>query len=378
MLASVVLGTASVAIWIYLVLGRGGFWRIKITSQQTPSLRRVVAVVPARNEVEVIAMSVASLLGQVDVDLRMIIVDDGSTDGTADTVRQVAGGVEDRVHVLCGCTLPAGWSGKLWAVQQGIEYARRFNPDYFLLTDADIVHQPGNVASLVSIAEGGGYGLASYMVKLECNTVAERLLIPPFVYFFLQLYPPTWISDPHSRAAGAAGGCILIRPEALQRAGAMQSIRNEIIDDCALARKVKRSGGRVWLGLTESAASIRPYQSLGAIERMFARSAFNQLRHSILLLIAAVIGLILTYFVPIMLCAGQLPWLGVVALALMFLSYYPMVRLYRLNVLWTVTLPAAAVFYAIATVDSAVRYWTGRGGEWKGRAQDLKSSGSSA
>ncbi|MGZ4787357.1 MAG: glycosyltransferase [Terriglobales bacterium] len=376
MTATAVFGIACVFIWLYLLLGRGGFWRVRRQREQAAPLRRVVAIVPARNEADVIAHSITSLLAQAGVDLRIVIVDDNSADGTGDAARQFAAGVEDRLTVLAGRPLPPGWSGKLWAVQQGIEYARQFNPDYFLLTDADIVHQPANLSSLVSTAEAEGYDLASYMVKLECHTVAERLLIPLFVYFFLQLYPPEWTSDPRAKTAGAAGGCILVRPDALDRAGAMHAIRNQIIDDCALAREVKRSGGRIWLGLTESAASIRPYQSFGAIERMIARSAFNQLGHSPLLLIVVIVGLLLTYVVPLALLFGSMPWLGAAACVLMLASYYPMVRFYRLNPLWTLTLPLAAVFYMAATLDSAIRYWVGRGGEWKGRAQDLKSSGS--
>lgn len=368
------LGIVCVAIWLYVLLGRGRFWHVSIRRDQPAPLRRVVAIVPARNEADVIARTVSSLLKQDGVDLRIVVVDDNSTDATADVVRQLAIGSEDRLTVLPGHPFPAGWSGKLWAVQQGIDYARQFAPDYLFLTDADIEHLPANVASLISIAESGPFDLASFMVKLECQSLAERLLIPPFVYFFLQLYPPRWVSDPSAKTAGAAGGCILIRPDALQRAGAMQSIRNEIIDDCALARAVKRSGGRVWLGLTDSARSVRPYQSLAGIERMIARSAFNQLGHSALLLLVAILGLLLTYIVPVALLFGPMPWLGLAACLLMFISYYPMVHFYLLNPLWTLTLPLAAIFYMAATLDSAIRYWTGRGGHWKGRAQDVKSS----
>ena len=368
------LGIACVVILVYLLFGRGTFWRITIRREPTSQIKKIIAIIPARNEAEVIGHAVASLLNQTGVDLRVVIVDDNSMDSTAEVARQASAAAQDRVIILPGSPLPVGWSGKLWAVQQGIGYAQHLHADYLLLTDADIQHLPYNVAALVAIAEAGSYDLASYMVKLECKSWAERLLIPPFVYFFLQLYPPKWIRDPRAKTAGAAGGCILIRPDALDRAGGLKSIRHEVIDDCALAREVKRSGGRLWLGLTDSAVSIRPYQSWSAIERMIARSAFNQLGHSPLLLIVAILGLLLTYVAPVALLFAPPPWLGIAALVLMIISYLPMIRYYRLSPLWTVTLPLAAVFYMVATLDSAFRYWTGRGGEWKGRSQDIKSA----
>jgi hopene-associated glycosyltransferase HpnB len=211
------------------------------------------------------------------------------------------------------------------------------------------------------------------MVKLRCNSLAERLLIPAFVYFFFKLYPPAWIADPQSRTAGAAGGCMLVRPEALQRAGGIASIRSEIIDDCALARAIKRSGGRTWLGLTNSSHSLRSYGTFADVSRMISRTAFNQLHHSTLLLLGTIIGMFVTYIAPVALLAtgDRVPMLaGGGALAAMVASYLPMVRFYRLHPLWALTLPVAAIFYAGATVWSALLYWSGRGGQWKGRAQD--------
>lgn len=370
-----VLGLLILAIWLYLLFGTGGFWRVKLRREPQVTAARVVAIVPARDEAEIIGTSIRSLLAQTDVDLRTVLVDDNSTDGTGSVAREAAAwvGTEDRVTIIQGSPLPDGWTGKLWAVQQGIDAALAVDPDFLLLTDADIEHAPQSVASLVAIAEAGKYDLASYMVKLHCTTLPERLLIPAFVYFFFQLYPPKWISDPQSKVAGAAGGCMLVRPEMLKRAGAMRSISSEIIDDCSLARQVKRAGGKLWLGLTESARSIRSYRTFGEVERMIARSAFNQLRHSVLLLIVAVIGLILTYMVPVFLLFD--PWwpFGLAAFGLMALSYWPMVRFYRLNPLWAFALPLAALFYLASTLDSAMRYWTGAGGQWKGRAQDRKA-----
>jgi hopene-associated glycosyltransferase HpnB len=366
------LGGVCIIIWGYLLLGRGWFWRIKLRQEPVSRTGHIVAVVPARDEAESVGRCVASLLSQTGVDLRVVLVDDNSSDATADIARATALqlGAAERLTVVHGSAVPANWSGKLWAVQQGIDVASSFNPDYLLLTDADIEHRPENVASLLAIAANGNYDLASYMVKLHCSGFAERLLIPAFVYFFLQLYPPNWICNAHHKTAGAAGGCMLVRPSALDRAGAMRSIRGQIIDDCALAGAVKRSGGRVWLGLTETASSIRPYGSFPQIENMVARTAFNQLRHSVVLLVFAVLGLFLTYVAPVFLLFGRAAWLGAIALAMMIASYVPMVRFYRLSPLWALTLPFAALFYMAATIDSAIRYWTGRGGDWKGRAQD--------
>jgi hopene-associated glycosyltransferase HpnB len=258
-------------------------------------------------------------------------------------------------------------------VQQGIARARKEQPDFFLLTDADIEHAPASIATLAGIAESGGYDLASYMVKLYCQSLAERMLVPAFVFFFFKIYPPAWIADPQRKTAGAAGGCILLRPQALDRAGGIEAIRNEIIDDCALALRVKSSGGRVWLGLTELAASIRPYGTFIEIGRMISRSAFNQLHHSILMLLLAMLGLTVTYLTPpLLLLSGQLlaMVLGAVAWLLMIVAYIPILRFYRLNPVWAFLLPLVAVFYMGATLHSAFKFWTGRGGEWKGRIQD--------
>jgi hopene-associated glycosyltransferase HpnB len=269
--------------------------------------------------------------------------------------------------------LPDGWTGKLWAVEQGIRQAIKLRPEFLLLTDADIVHSPENVATLVAVARAGNYDLASFMVKLHCRSLAERLLIPSFVFFFFLLYPPDWIRDPKRKTAGAAGGCMLIRPEALERAGGIASIGSEIIDDCALAKAVKRSGGYVWLGLTRDTRSDRAYGSFAEIERMIARTAFNQLGHSALLLIGAIIGMFLSYLLPLFLiCSRDRTGvsLGATAWFLTTLAYFPTVRFYGLNPLWSLTLPLSAAFYMAATVHSAFKFWTGRGGEWKGRVQD--------
>jgi hopene-associated glycosyltransferase HpnB len=384
-------GGISVLAWLYLLLLHGAFWRaarLRAPSASASHVRvaehqanvgagnagPVAAVIPARDEAESIDRAVRSLLTQTFAGaIHVFVVDDSSTDGTADAARQGASGDESRLTVIAGRPLQPGWTGKLWAAQQGIEEARKLKPRFLLLTDADIEHAPENVATLAGIAEREHYDLVSFMVKLHCGTVAEKLLIPAFVFFFFMLYPPAWIRSSRRQTAGAAGGCMLVRPEALERAGGMAAIRGQIIDDCALAARVKGSGGKVWLGLTQDTRSLRQYNTFAEIERMIARTAFNQLRHSVLILMGALLGLALAYLLPLTLLLSAVPRLAVLGAAgylLMGLAYLPMVRFYGLSPAWALTLPAGAAFYMSATVHSALKYWTGRGGEWKGRAQD--------
>ncbi|MGH9522959.1 MAG: glycosyltransferase [Terriglobales bacterium] len=367
----IVVSAIALVIWIYLLFFRGHFWRLRVLEPQTAAAARVVAVIPARNESQNVGRAVSSLLRQELVDLTIVLIDDGSTDGTAEVATRATATAQ--LTVVPGSPLPPGWTGKLWAVEQGIQRALEQDPDFILLTDADIEHDPQVVASLVQHARDG-FDLVSYMVKLRCESMPERLLIPAFVYFFFQLYPPAWIARARMKTAGAAGGCMLISPEALRRAGGIAAIRGEIIDDCALARAVKGSGGRVWLGPTDASRSLRSYGTFAEIGRMIARTAFNQLRHSTLLLLLTIAGLLLTYIAPIAsVVSGQrlAMILGGTAWAFMTASYVPTVRFYRLNPLWSLTLPLAALFYAGATVWSAVQYWSGRGGQWKGRHQDV-------
>ena len=264
---------------------------------------RIAVIVPARNEADVVGRAVSSLLRQTGQNsIHIFLVDDGSTDSTAQVARDAgsAAGQAERLTVVAGSPLPAGWSGKLWAMQQGIERARgmrRRRISSCSLTRT-LSTRPDSLATLVSIAAGGPYDLASFMVKLHCATPPEKLLIPAFVFFFFKLYPPAWIANPRRVAAGAAGGCILIRPAALEQAGGIQAIRQEVIDDCALAATVKRSGGRLWLGASAATHSLRPYGGFSEIGRMISRSAFNQLRHSSLLLLLSMVGMAATYLLP--------------------------------------------------------------------------------
>lgn len=376
--------------WTYLVAARGGFWREPLRlarrgQQRIPSSpadgapQRIVAVVPARDEAEVIGAAVESLLRQeLPGSLHVVVVDDGSSDGTAAAAIRAAEslGAASRLSVIPGMPAPAGWTGKVWAMSQGVAAAEHLSPDFLLFTDADIHHDPRSVAALVVSAEADGSDLASRMVMLTACTLAERALIPAFVFFFLMLYPPAWIASPRRRTAGAAGGCMLIRPRALARCGGLAAIRSAIIDDCALAAAVKGSGGRVSLALSHATRSIRSYGSWAEIGRMISRTAFNQLRHSCGLLALTLAGLAVTYWLPPLLLLTGTPLLmllGAGAWAVMALAYRPMVRFYGLSTLWSLALPAVAAFYCAATVHSAIAYRRGRGGMWKGRAQDLRA-----
>ena len=378
------LTAASLALWLYLLLGRHGFWRARPRiEEETPrpptSWPPVVAVVPARNEAAHVPATLPSLLGQdYPGEFAVVLVDDHSTDGTGAMARRLAGAGSHRLEVIDAAPLPAGWSGKLWALDQGLRQAALVLPDaaYVLFTDADVAHAPGNVMRLVAKAEAEDLDLVSLMVRLRCACAWERLLIPPFVFFFQKLYPFAAVNDARLPTAAAAGGCMLVRSDALRDAGGIEAIRDRLIDDVALARAIKRrpGGGRIWLGLTGTTRSLRGYDHLGGVWNMVARSADIQLGHSLLLLIATVLGMALIYIVPpLAMVVGALvaDWpsfgLGVLAMAFMAGCYLPTVRLYALRPYWTLTLPAAAVLYVAMTVDSAIRHRRGSGGQWKGR-----------
>lgn len=397
----------SAAAWIYLMFFHGRFWMgdqlLQVAGGSVPppdpeSLPSVVAVVPARDEADVIAGAVLSLLMQdYGRPVRVVLVDDNSTDGTGRIAASVAQNAEagDRLTVLTGGERPAGWTGKLWAVKQGVDRALEMAPDaaYLLLTDADIVHHAANLRGLVTKAEREKRDLVSLMVKLHCRSAWERLLVPAFVYFFQKLFPFPRVNNPSDPMAAAAGGCMLVRREALQAVGGIEAIRGALIDDCALARAIKthaleRRGadpspkvadtavppGGIWLGLTRQTVSIRPYEGLRGIWDMVARSAYDQLHYSPLLLAGTVVGMLLIYLAPpvgALVGAIRLDlWmagLGALGWGMMNATYAPTMRLYGMNAIGGLLLPLAAILYTLMTLDSARRHYLGRGGEWKGR-----------
>lgn len=382
----------SLTIWIGLLLFWGRFWladqQLEKTETKLKEFPAVCAVIPARNEADLLPITMRSLLLQdYPGSFSVLLVDDHSTDGTAQVALDTAQALkkDQQLHILKAQPLPSGWTGKLWAINQGIHavetrhvetrhVASLHTPEYFLLTDADIEHDIGNLRRLVAKAVQDDLDLVSVMVRLRCESFWEKLLIPAFVFFFQKLYPFPWVNNPNNKTAAAAGGCILIRREALTRIGGIQVVRQALIDDCALAEAVKKSKGRIWLGLSSLTHSLRPYPSLGTIWDMVARTAYTQLNYSPLLLLGTLFGMTLIYLVPpVGAIAGSLTgnWLvaatGLSAWLLMTLAYFPTIRFYKCSPWLAFCLPAIALLYTLMTLDSALRHWQGRGGAWKGR-----------
>ena len=376
------LGFICLAVWIYLIFGRGGYWRSEIRDSAYPApdviqWPAVAVIIPARNESAFIGASVQSLLRQnYPGSLTIFVADDDSSDDTAAiAARTAAMAPERQVNVIRGRGPARGWTGKLWALKEGIAAAERSRPDYLLLTDADIVHTPDTVAWLVAHSLAGKYVLVSLMAKLRCASPAERSHVPAFIYFFQMLFPFSLVNRTRSGVAAAAGGCILVHRDSLERAGGISGIRNALIDDCSLAAKMK-AVGPIWLGLTERVQSIRPYETLSDVSQMISRSAYAQLRYSPLLLAATTMGLLLTFVAPPMLAifaAGLPRYLGLAAWLAMALSFVPVLRFYRLSPLWGLALPWIASLYLYYTLNSAYQYLRRRGGQWKGRVHDAPS-----
>lgn len=369
------LGFVPLLAWLYLLFGRGMFWMTRERDDSDALLPEtwpsVVAIVPARDEADVIARSIGSLVAQdYKGSFRVILVDDQSSDDTGEIARTPN---SDRLSVMAGAPRPAGWTGKLWAVKQGLSAAG--SPDYLWLTDADIAHSNNNLSKLVARAEAGKLVLTTLMAKLHCGNAAERLLIPAFVFFFDMLYPFAWVNDAKNKTAAAAGGCMLIKREALERAGGIDAIRSEIIDDCAMGRLMKVQGP-IWLGLTDRSISLRPY-SFGDIRRMVSRSAYAQLGYSPLKLACTMLGMILVYvaapFVAFS-ARGLAQLAGVAAWAMMMIAFAPMLRFYRLSPVIGLAMPLIGALYGLFTLDSAIQHWRGRGGMWKGRAQAMEKA----
>ena len=361
-----VLALAALTGWLYLALGHGAFWRTGPglpDQDDPPEWPDVAAIVPARDEADILPETLPTLLAQeYPGAFRVILVDDGSSDGTAATAARLTG------HVVSARDRPDGWAGKVWAMAEGVRAAG--TPDFYLFTDADIAYEPGTVARLVREAVNARRDLVSQMATLSVRTRWERVIVPAFVYFFAQLYPFRRVTRDGARTAAAAGGCMLVRRAALDRAGGLAAIHGALIDDVAMGRLIKRAGGRCRLDLSRDVLSRRPYPRLADLWMMIARSAYHQLRYSPVLLAGTVLGLLLLYAVPpaatctgrpVAVTAGALAW------ALMVLSYVPMLRFYGLSPVRAIALPVVALMYAAMTVDSARRHRTGRGGAWKGR-----------
>ena len=366
-------GVISGVIWAYLLAAHGRFWQAgpmltpsALTQSGPMRAPDVCVVVPARDEAAGIAGALSSLLAQNYLGgLRIVLVDDESSDGTGAIARGLG---DPRLTVISGGPRPAGWSGKLWAVAQGI--AATGASEYLLLTDADILHDPRHLGTLVAQAECGDLDMVSEMVELACESPAERALVPAFVFFFQMLYPFGWVNDPRRATAAAAGGTILIRRRALERIGGIAAVRGALIDDVALAKAVK-AGGKIWLGHSALARSVRPYPDVADIWRMIARTAFTQLNYSPLLLIGTVLGMVIVWIAPPVLALfgeglaqvlGLLAWLGAMA------SYLPTLGRFQRSPVWALALPLIAVFYTAATIGSAIDHWRGRGAVWKNRA----------
>jgi len=380
--------TLSLLIWVVLILLWGQFWRCDQRLQSAgilgdaDTLPRIAVVIPARNEAEVIETSLRSLLNQdYPGGLSITVVDDQSEDGTAEVVTGLAQTTHSSrsLQVITGQPLPSGWTGKLWALEQGTQQViATQNPDFIWLSDADIAHAPHSLSQLVYKAQTQDLALVSLMVHLRCQSVWEKLLIPAFIFFFQKLYPFPWVNNPRHWMAAAAGGCILLKRSALERIGGIGALREALIDDCTIGQKVKRGQGRpftpIWLGLSEETVSLRAYNDLESIWTMVARTAYTQLNYSPALLLGTIVGMGLVYLVaPLGVVYGSIlgQWsvlgLGAGVWGLMTIAYAPTVRFYRLSGVWALALPGIAFLYSLMTLDSARRHWLGKGGAWKGR-----------
>lgn len=369
----------SCAAWIYLLLLRGGFWRAggRDTPEggavmTLPVWPHVVAIVPARNEAKIITGSLHSLLQQdYPGRFEIVVVDDHSDDGTDSVARAAAAGATERLVVLAAPNLAAGWTGKLWALNHGVQYIEGLPepPAYVFFTDADIGYDASALRELVARAERGGLVLTSLMAKLRCESVAERAMIPAFIFFFRMLYPFAWVNRPDMRTAAAAGGCMLIQRKALLAAGGLAFVRGELIDDCALGRLLK-THGPIWLSLTNRARSLRAYPSIGDVRHMVSRAAYSQLGCSPLWLAGTVAAMTVAFLAPPLLAVGGTgitQGLAAATWVLMALALQPTLRFYGVSPWWGVALPAVAAMYLAFTLDSAWQHWRGRGGMWKGR-----------
>jgi hopene-associated glycosyltransferase HpnB len=363
----------SVVIWVWLLVGHGAFWRsgpVLGAAYPTRPLK-VTVVIPARDEAEHISDALRSLLiQQFNGELKIVMVDGNSSDGTGALARELAV-TDGRLSVLDGELLKTGWTGKVWAVSQGLRQTETLAADYVLFTDADIVHGPGHLASLVSRAERDQLSLVSEMVRLRCESLAERATLPAFVFFFQLLYPFRWVCDPRRATAAAAGGTMLVSQEALRRIDGVNRISAALIDDVALAREIKRGGHKIWLGHGDQVVSKRRYAGFRDVWEMIARTAYVQLGYSPWVLIGTCVGMLLVYVEPVLaslFATGALRWAGAVCWTGMAIAFQPTLWRYRRSPAWGLLLPVIGLFYLMATISSAVRFYQGRGGQWKNRS----------
>ncbi|MDS3862275.1 glycosyltransferase [Thermosynechococcaceae cyanobacterium BACA0444] len=384
-MVSLGLVSLSLFIWLVLLLAWGNFWRAdqQLTTPPLvpPAWPAITVIIPARNEADVMATSLTSLLNQdYPGEWQIVLVDDQSQDETSQIAQATAATLNKsaQLKIITGTPLPPGWSGKLWALEQGIKAAQTRQPQYLLLTDADIAHSPTNLRELVQKATTEHLALVSLMVQLRCQSFWEKLLIPAFIFFFQKLYPFPWVNNPQRKTAAAAGGCILLENQALQAVGGIEVIRQALIDDCSLAAAFKNQGYRIWLGLSSTTLSLRPYPDLASIWNMVARTAYTQLNYSPWLLAGTLVGMTLVYLMaPLGVIWGLVTghWLvlllALLTWALMAIAYTPTIRLYHLGWAWSFALPGIAFLYNLMTFDSARRHWLGQGGAWKGRTYEM-------
>lgn len=364
--------------WLYLVLPGALIWlgilalpwrpwstkeSLDADPEGKPDLSRITALVPARNEASVIEATLPALARQGD-NLQIILIDDQSNDSTADVARRLH---LENLEVVAGKPMPCGWSGKLWALEQGRAHV---DTEVTLLLDADIELKPGILATLQQKLEAEDLQAISLMAQLRMVGFWEKLLMPAFIYFFKLLYPFRLSNSPAHAVAAAAGGCILLRTSMLDKIGGFHALKDQLIDDCALAQCIKAQGGRTWIGLTHSVRSIRSYERLRSVWNTVARTAFTQLRYSNGLLVLCTLMLLAAFALPaagVFFASDGVRALSALTLAAMASSYLPTLKYYGLSSAWAVWLPVIGILYLAMTWTSAIRHWAGEGSRWKDR-----------
>ena len=373
---------AGAALWLCVLVLPWQPWRVRERLEPEPghdgadiSLEDVTVLIPARDEAAAIGETLAAL-GRQGRGLRVVLVDDRSGDDTTEVAWQAAPD-SLTLDIHTGAPLTEGWTGKLWALEQG---RRRVETPLTLLLDADITLRPGMIRALLARKEESGAALVSVMAALRMRGGWEKLLLPAFIYFFRLLYPFHLSNGPGRRVAAAAGGCVLVETSVLAQIGGFEAIRGALIDDCALARAVKDAGHRTWIGVSRGAESHRTYPTLGVVWRMVARTAYTQLRYSPALLLVCTLLMALMFWAPLIGLGGPLSAqiAGGAGLAAMVACYLPTIRYYRLSPAWALTMPLIGTLYLAMTWHSALRDWGGRRSEWKGRVYGRRPEGGPA